>query len=105
MPNHSLRLKARFALVLVVLVPAMLAVAAAGIYGLQSERKSSSELYVNNVLTAEDATDLGVNLSIAHAATLELLLDLGHSAATTSVTGQLQSYISSDIELGIASVR
>jgi diguanylate cyclase (GGDEF)-like protein len=104
-PKRSLKLKARFALVLVVLVSFMVGVAAAGTYGLQSERSNASELYLNNVLSAEDATTLGVNLGIAHAATLELLLDLGHPTATATVLGELQSSISTDVELGIANVR
>ena len=103
-PKHSLGIKARFSLVLVVLASSLLAVGAAGIYGLQAERNNASKLYLNNVQTAEDATNLGMNLGIAHAATLELLLDLGRSAATVSATEGL-SRTSTEVELGIASVR
>jgi hypothetical protein len=63
--------------VLVVIVPALLAMAATGIYGLHSQRSSVSELYLKNVRNTDDASDLGTNLSIAHAASLELLLDFG----------------------------
>jgi diguanylate cyclase (GGDEF)-like protein len=91
--------------VLVVIVPALFAIAATGIYGLQSQRSSVSELYLNNVRNTDDASDLGTNLSIAHAASLELLLDFGKPAAEAEVTGELLSGISTNIEVGIAKVR
>src|SRR5580658_6038859 len=105
MPKRSLGIKTRFSLVLVILAFSLIAVGAAGIVGLRAERGNASRLYLNNVQTAEDASNLGANLDIAHAATLELLLDLGHSAATAPVSEQLQSGISTDVDLGIASVR
>jgi diguanylate cyclase (GGDEF)-like protein len=105
MPKRSLGIKTRFSLVLVILAFSLIAVGAAGIVGLRAERGNASRLYLNNVQTAEDASNLGANLDIAHAATLELLLDLGHSAATAPVSEQLQSSISTDVDVGIASVR
>lgn len=105
MAKHSLKVRSRFTLVLVVLVPVLLAVAGAGIHGLQSERSSATELYRNNVLSAEAATDLGASLGDAHAATLELLLDLGNPVATAPVTTGLVSGISNDIEDDIAAIR
>ena len=105
MARPSLKVKARFTIVLMVLVPILIAVAGAGIHGLQSERRSATELYMNNVLSAQAATDLGVSLGDAHAATLELLLDLGNPVASVPVTEQLASGISNAVETGIATVR
>lgn len=90
---------------LVIIVPALLAIAATGIYGLQTERSSVSDLYLNNVRHTDDAADLGTNLGIAHAASLELLLDFGNRTEKASVTRELLSRISTDIEAGIGKVR
>jgi diguanylate cyclase (GGDEF)-like protein len=103
--RFSLKVKARFALVLVVLVPVLFAVGGTAIRGLQSERGSATELYRNKVLGSEAATDLVFSLGIAHAATLELLLDLGKPNLGAPVAAALASGTSNDIALEIATVR
>jgi diguanylate cyclase (GGDEF)-like protein len=105
MARRSLKVKARFTLVLVVLIPILFAVGGAAIRGLQSERSSATELYRNNILGTEAATDLVESLGVAHAATLELLLDLGKPNLATPVQAELASGISNDIALEIATVR
>jgi diguanylate cyclase (GGDEF)-like protein len=103
--KHSLRIKARFALVLIVIVPTLLCVGGVGLIGLRAERNAAGELYQVHVRNAEDATDLGVRLGDAHAATLEMLLQLGNAGATTVLETEFLSSISPDVEVGIATVR
>jgi diguanylate cyclase (GGDEF)-like protein len=99
------KIRSRFGIVLVVIVPAVIAIAVSGVYGLQSERSSASELYLNNVRSTDEAAKLGTNLSIAHAATLELVIDVGHPAEVATITGQLLAGITTDIDVGISSIR
>ena len=66
--------------------------------------RSVSSLYANQ-LSAETASDLGIRLGDAHAATLELLLDSANPAAAASVSAELFTGITSDIDAGIATVR
>jgi diguanylate cyclase (GGDEF)-like protein len=99
------KIRSRFGLVLVVIVPALIAIGVSGVYGLQAERSSASELYLNNVRSTDEAAKLGTNLSIAHAATLELVIDVGHAAEVATVTSQLSAGITTDIDVGIATVR
>ena len=104
MGKRSLNIRRRFALILIILIPALLAVAWAGFHGLQAERASVRSLYANQ-LSAETASDLGIRLGDAHAATLELLLDSANPAAAASVSAELSTGITSDIDAGIAAVR
>jgi diguanylate cyclase (GGDEF)-like protein len=74
MAKRSLRIRSRFALVLVVLVPAVLAVAGVGVQGLRSGRDAANVLYRDNLLTSQTVTSLDVALADAHQVSLKLLL-------------------------------
>ena len=104
MGKRSLSIKRRFALILIILIPALGAVAWAGFHGLQAERAAVSSLYANQI-SAESASDLGIRLGDAHAATLELLLDSANQVAAASVSAELLTGITSDIDAGIETVR
>ncbi len=104
MGKHPLNIRRRFALILIILVPALVAVAWAGFHGLQAERSSVRSLYANQ-LSAATASDLGIRLGDAHAATLELLLDNGNASAAAAVSAELSTGITSDVDTGIATVR
>jgi diguanylate cyclase (GGDEF)-like protein len=103
MAKHSLRITARFALVLVVLVPALLAVMAAGFYGLHSGRNAANELYRDHLVTSESVTSLDIALEDAHQASLEILLTNDPSERQRLIT-QLVSQISPAVEAGISLV-
>ena len=105
MGKRSLNIRQRFALILVLLIPALVAVAWAGFDGLQVERDSVTSLYANNQLSAEAASDLGIRLGDAHAATLEMLLDNPNPAAAAMVLAQFSTGITSDVDAGIETVR
>ena len=105
MGKRSLNIRQRFALILVLLIPALVAVAWAGFDGLQVERDSVTSLYANNQLSAEAASDLGIRLGDAHAATLEMLLDNPNPAAAAMVLAEFSTGITSDVDAGIATVR
>jgi diguanylate cyclase (GGDEF)-like protein len=102
--KRSLNIRRRFALILVLLVPALVAVAWAGFDGLQAQRASVRNLY-GNQLRAEAASDLGIRLGDAHAATLEMLLDNPNPAAAALVLAEFSTGITSDVDAGIATVR
>ncbi|HXN61759.1 MAG TPA: diguanylate cyclase [Acidimicrobiales bacterium] len=104
MGKRSLNIRRRFALILVLLIPALVAVAWAGFDGLQAQRASVRSLY-DNQLNSESASDLGIRLGDAHAATLELLLDNPHPAAAALVLAEFSTGITSDVDAGIATVR
>jgi diguanylate cyclase (GGDEF)-like protein len=74
MATRSLHISARFALVLVVLVPSLLAVTAIGFRGLQSDRNSANSLYSDHLLAIEAVSTLESALQDAQQASLELLL-------------------------------
>jgi diguanylate cyclase (GGDEF)-like protein len=103
MGKRSLNIRRRFALIFVILIAAPLAVAWAGLHGLQAERTSVSNLYADQ-LSAETASDLGIRLGDAHAATLELLLDSANPAEAAKVSAELFTGITSDVDAGIATV-
>jgi diguanylate cyclase (GGDEF)-like protein len=102
--KYSLNIRRRFTLILIILVTALVAVAWAGLHGLQDERGSVTSLYANQ-LSAEAASDLGNRLSVAHAATLELLLDGDNPAHAAKVSAELSTGITSEVDAGIATVR
>ena len=102
--THTLKIKWRFGLILAVLLPSLVTVGWAGIHGLQSQRTAVAALYTNQVLSAQQATDLGIAIGTAHAAVLELLLDRGNVPAAANVATELLTGISSGIDVGIAAV-
>ena len=74
MAVHSLRITARFALVLVVVVPALLAVGFAGLRGAQSGRDAANSLYSDHLITTQNIAALDIALEDAHQDCLEILL-------------------------------
>jgi Four helix bundle sensory module for signal transduction len=74
MASRSLRISSRFALVLVVLVPSLLAVIGVGFHGLMSVRDSADNLYSDHLLTTLDVSQLHGSLQEAQVAGLVLLL-------------------------------
>jgi diguanylate cyclase (GGDEF)-like protein len=78
MASKSLRIRARFALVLLVLVPSLLAVTAIGFHGLQADRDNANSLYSDHMIATVNVSKLEGALQNAQQASLELLL------ATTS---------------------
>src|ERR1700736_1845127 len=99
MAKRSMKMRARFALVLVVVVPALLAVAWAGFHGLQTGRNRGDGLYTDNVLSAQNPASLDIALEDPHQALLELLL-ADSAAEKQRITAQLLSSISPAVEGG-----
>jgi diguanylate cyclase (GGDEF)-like protein len=75
LPRYSIRITLRFALVLAVLLPALCAVTAAGIYGLQTGRKGTHSLYEVHLRGNLKVAALQSALQDVQRASLELLLE------------------------------
>ena len=103
MAKRSLRITARFAIVLVVLVPALLAILGVGLQGLQSGRHWANTLYADRLVTSQTVTDLDIALEDAHEATLELLL-ADNAADRQRLTNSLLTQISPRVENALAAV-
>lgn len=73
--RYSIRISLRFGLVLAVLLPALGAVTAAGLYGLQTGRQGAHNLYENHLRATLDVTALQSALQDAQRTSLELLLE------------------------------
>jgi len=73
MVKRSLGITTRFALVVVVLVPSLVAVAWAGLHGLQSGRNAANSLYRDNLVTVRDASEMEVALESAYQDSLQVL--------------------------------
>jgi diguanylate cyclase (GGDEF)-like protein len=99
----SLRISSRFALVLVVLVPSVLAVTAIGFHGLQSDRDSANSLYSDHLLATEDVSALETALQQAEQVSLEQLL-AGSVADRQQLTTQLVVSVSPTVESSLAAV-
>ena len=74
MANRSLRISSRFALVLVVLVPSLLAGSAIGVYGLLSERSDANSLYSDHLKSIADVSALEDALQDAQQTSFQLLV-------------------------------
>ena len=103
MAKRSLKITSRFALVLAVIVPSLLAVAFAGFAGLRAGRDSASRLYHDELVNTQTASNLAVRLEDAQQDILLLLVD--DPAAQQKVTADLLSKVGPDIEAGIAALR
>jgi diguanylate cyclase (GGDEF)-like protein len=73
--RYSIRITWRFALVLAVLLPALAAVTAAGIYGLDTGRRGAHSLYEDHLQGTLEVASLQSALQDVHRASLELLLE------------------------------
>lgn len=73
--RYSIRITWRFALVLAVLLPALAAVTAAGIYGLDTGRRGAHSLYEDHLQGTLEVATLQSALQDVHRASLELLLE------------------------------
>jgi len=73
--RYSIRITWRFALVLAVLLPALAAVTAAGIYGLETGRRGAHSLYEDHLRGTLEVASLQSALQDVHRASLELLLE------------------------------
>jgi diguanylate cyclase (GGDEF)-like protein len=73
--RYSMRITFRFALVLAVLLPALCAVAAAGLYGLHTGRQGAHSLYEDHLRATLKVASLQSALQDVHRASLELLLE------------------------------
>lgn len=104
MAKHSLKIASRFALVLLVAVPALLGVAFVGYQGLRAGRDSSSGLYLDNLVHAQDASNLAIRLGDAQQDVLRLLA-AESSADKQQVTTDLLSNVAPDIAVEIATLR
>ena len=103
MAKRSLRITARFAIVLVVLVPALLAILGVGLQGLQSGRHWADTLYADRLVTSQTVTELDIALEDAHEATLGLLL-ADNAADRQRLTNSLLTQISPRVENALAAV-
>jgi diguanylate cyclase (GGDEF)-like protein len=70
--RNSLRITARFAIVLVVLVPVLVAITLAGYFGLRSSDQRSTELYDDHFLSAQQVSTLESALQNAERATQQI---------------------------------
>ncbi|GAB7003025.1 hypothetical protein JCM18899A_04960 [Nocardioides sp. AN3] len=73
--RYSIRISWRFALVLAVLLPALVAVTAAGIHGLNTGRQGAHSLYEDHLRGTLQVARLESALQEVHRASLELLLE------------------------------
>jgi hypothetical protein len=72
--KYSLRIRSRFALVLLVVVPALLGSLAVGLGGLQTGRTTANSLYADHLLTIQKVTSLGRALQDVRQTSLQILL-------------------------------
>jgi diguanylate cyclase (GGDEF)-like protein len=103
MAKRSLRIRSRFALVLVVLVPTILAVAGVGVQGLRSGRDSANVLYHDNLITSQTVTSLVIALADAHQVGLKLL-QADTPADRQRLTTQLLTQISPQVQDALSAV-
>jgi diguanylate cyclase (GGDEF)-like protein len=103
MARRSLRIRARFTVVLIVLVPVLLSVIAAGLDGLRSGKTAADVLYRDHLVTSQAVTDLDIALEDAHQASLELLLATS-AADQRRVTTRLLTEISPRLENALSVV-
>jgi diguanylate cyclase (GGDEF)-like protein len=75
LPRYSIRITLRFALVLVVLLPALIAVTVAGVYGLRTSRAGAHTLYEDHLRGTLQVSALQTALQDTQRAGLELLLE------------------------------
>ena len=101
MAAHSLRITARFALVLVVVVPALLAVGFAGLRGAQSGRDAANSLYKDHLVTTQNIAALDIALEDAHRSCLEALLANNLIERKRLISGVI-SQISPTVELQLS---
>lgn len=90
--RYSIRITWRFALVLAVLLPALAAVTAAGIYGLDTGRRGAHSLYEDHLQGTLEVATLQSALQEVHRASLELLLEddaAQRGLLSTTLTGTL----------------
>ncbi len=80
MAKKSLRITARFAVVLAVLIPTVLAIIIVGINGLRSGRDVANGLYTDHLQTTQNVAALEIALEDAHQTSLEALLTNGAAA-------------------------
>lgn len=74
-PRYSIRISLRFGLVLAVLLPALCAVTAAGLHGLNTGRQGAHSLYEDHLRGTLKVTTLQSALQDTQRASLELLLE------------------------------
>ena len=74
MSKYSLRIRSRFALVLLVVVPALLGALAVGVAGLQTGRDTANSLYTDHLVTIQKVTSLGRALQDVRQTSLQILL-------------------------------
>jgi diguanylate cyclase (GGDEF)-like protein len=103
MASRSLRISSRFALVLVVLVPSLLAIIGVGVRGLMSVRDSADNLYSDHILTTLDVSQLHTSLQDAQVAGLELLL-AESSAQRQRLSTELIVTIAPTVQKALAAV-
>jgi diguanylate cyclase (GGDEF)-like protein len=103
MARRSLRIRSRFAVVLVVLVPAVLAVAGVGVQGLRSGRDSANTLYREHVITSQTVSSLDIALADAHQISLKLAL-ADTAADRRRLTTQLLTQISPQVQDALSAV-
>lgn len=75
MTRYRMPISVRFALVLAVLLPALAAVVASGLYGLRTGRNGAHTLYVHHLQEVVRVSSLQSALQDAQRASLELLLE------------------------------
>jgi diguanylate cyclase (GGDEF)-like protein len=75
LPRYSVRISLRFALVLAVLLPALIAITAAGIHGLRTGREGANSLYEDHLRGTLRVTTLQSALQEVQRASLQLLLE------------------------------
>ena len=103
MARNSLRLTSRFAVVLVVLIPSLLAIMAVSFRGLQSGRDVANGLYQDHLLTSESVTGLDIALEDAHQTSLEALL-ANDSVENQRLVAELVLQISPRVQAALARV-
>jgi hypothetical protein len=101
--KNALGVRARFALVLVVLVPALLAISGAGFYNLHSGRASAVSLYRDHFIATQDVSALENALSDAQRSTAELLL-ASDVADRQQLTSQLATQLAPAVDAAIGPV-
>jgi len=97
----SLRITARFVLVLVVLVLSMGAVAGAGFNGLASAHRALDHQYTDNILHTKTVSDLGATVDDAHIVYLQFV-STKDQGARRRLSSQLDVDLIPAIDMGIA---